>query len=469
MSNRDQDREIGRRALIKWSIAAGAALGVCRSRICEILEKSAGKSVAIAAGAMHNKRSVHIRAGNGGMAWFQLMWPHNDVAAARNVNFAWHQVGNESLATGTAKPLTIGPDTPFAGIDGKLNISAFMAGTNEQHTDNANSIVRSVASGSLFAIASVLQADTPSVVPVITVDDSDFGTAPGAASPANVPTSDDIVGLFNSAASRAGGLLEHSNHADLYRAQYATFAALNRASSISTTRDSYRTSRSASKFLGTNLAAQLAFTEAAAYGLTSTAFNAISNTPGSNKRDQVANLAKGLAAAAKAFKLGLATSIILPSLRDDPHGAFQSAGVLTAESTAILTSLKTILDAFRADLMSKADPVTGENLVDGTIITIEGDTPKTPVDFQAWPDATQQMSNWMYVLGGGSMKTGWFGGIDRSNVVTGFDPKSGATTPTYDGDGQAQAAVGATIYAITRGDLRRTQDFTRQDISGIIV
>jgi len=189
MSKRDQDREIGRRALIKWSIAAGAALGVCRSRICEILEKSAGKSVAIAAGATHNKRSVHIRAGNGGLAWFQLMWPHNDVAAARNPNFAWHQVGNESLATGTTNPLTIGPDTPFAGIDGRQNISAFMAGTNEQHTDNANSIVRSVASGSLFAIASVLQADTPSVVPVITVDDSDFGTAPGAASPANVPTS----------------------------------------------------------------------------------------------------------------------------------------------------------------------------------------------------------------------------------------------------------------------------------------
>jgi hypothetical protein len=475
MSKRDHERDIGRRALIKWSVAAGAALGVSRHIICEILEKTAGKGVALAAGATHNKRSVHIRAGNGGLAWFQLMWPHNAIAAAHNTNFAWHKIGSESMATGTSKPLTIGPDTPFAGFEGNKQITAYMAGSNEQHTDNANSIVRSVASGSLFAIASVLQADTPSVVPVITVDDSDFGTAPGAAQPSNVPTSDDIVGLFNSAASRAGSLLATSQHADLYRAQYATMSALNRASTLSTTRDSYRTSRSAAKFLGTNLSAQLQFTEDAMYGLTGTTFNTITNNPGTNnKRDQVANLAKGLAAAAKAFQLGLATSIVLPSLRDDPHGAFSGPAALSGESQAILTTMQTLLNAFMADLASKHDPVTGESLADGTILTIEGDTPKTPVDTNAWPDNTAQMSNWMFVLGGGALKTGWFGSLTPNGGVdgtaNGFDPHTGDTlTGNYDGNIQAQAAVAATVYAITRGDIRRTQDFSRQDITGLIV
>ena len=39
---------------------------------------------------------------------------------------------------------------------------------------------------------------------------------------------------------------------------------------------------------------------------------------------------------------------------------------------------------------------------------------------------------------------------------------------TYDGDVQAKAAVGAVAYAVTRGDIRAVQDFTRDDISGII-
>ena len=38
MSNkRDQEREVTRRALIKWSLAAGAALGVSRTRILDVL------------------------------------------------------------------------------------------------------------------------------------------------------------------------------------------------------------------------------------------------------------------------------------------------------------------------------------------------------------------------------------------------------------------------------------------------
>lgn len=70
MSNkRDEEREVSRRALIKWSLAAGAALGVGRGTIIEILEKTGGKHLAQAAAVSTTKRSVHIRAGTGGLAW----------------------------------------------------------------------------------------------------------------------------------------------------------------------------------------------------------------------------------------------------------------------------------------------------------------------------------------------------------------------------------------------------------------
>jgi hypothetical protein len=74
----------------------------------------------------------------------------------------------------------------------------------------------------------------------------------------------------------------------------------------------------------------------------------------------------------------------------------------------------------------------------------------------------------MYVLGGGKLKTGWFGGITRTGAVTGFDPTSGASSG-YQGDAQAEAACTAIAYAIARGDLRRVQDFSRVDISGLVV
>ena len=61
--------------------------------------------------------------------------------------------------------------------------------------------------------ASALQSGVPSVIPIVTIGDVDIGTAPGGARPANVGNGDGIVGLFNSAASRAGGLLSTTTDA----------------------------------------------------------------------------------------------------------------------------------------------------------------------------------------------------------------------------------------------------------------
>lgn len=456
MSKRDQDRELSRRALIQWSLAAGAALGLGRGRIAEVLERTAGRGIAEAAGELRTNRSVHIRAVQGGLAWFQLLWPHNDiaVAAATNQTFPYHRPGQHQVVAGTDRKLTIGPDTPFAGFAANRQITAYMAGKNETHETQPVSITQSLGGKSMFAVAAALQAQVPAVVPVIAIGDCELGSAPGAPAAAVVPTGDDIVGLFNSAASRAGGLLATSAHADLYRAQFATLAALNRAAERPTTKVPYATARSAAGFLGKNLASQLQILPAdlAAYGITGTT------------RGNVAALGRALIVTAKAFAMGLTSSVILPGPRDDPHNAFNDL----AQTTAVAASLKGVLNGFLAHLGRLTDGATGEPLSDQLVLTIDGDTPKTPLDRQSWLDPTPGDSNWLYVLGGGKLKTGWFGGITRTGAVTGFDPATGASS-SYQGDTQAEAACTAIAYAIARGDLRRVQDFSRVDISGLVV
>ncbi len=456
--SRDQQRELTRRALIKWGVAAGAALGVSQTRLLEIFDRYAGRGIAEAAEATPLKRSVHIRAVNGGLAWFTLMWPHNAIAAdaGNNPNTTWPFAAAQTRTiAGTGGQLTVGPNTAFASLPPDKQITAFMAGSNEAHMD-PKTITRSVNGTSLFAIVAALQQASPTLIPAITVDGTELGSAPGAPRAAAVPSGDDIVGLFNSAASRAGGLLEkarYAGHADLYRAHYETLAALNRAATRTTTREAYATARSAAAFLGRNLAKELEITSAdlTAYGVDGT------------MPSDVVDLARVLIVTAKAFHLRLTSSVVVPGPRDDPHTAFTN---LTALNNKV-GALKTVLDAFMADLAGRTDPITMKPLTEEIVMTIEGDTPKTPFDRTNWLDDTPANSNWMYVYGGGLLKTGWFGGVKPNRETTGFNPTTGGPI-AYDGDVQAKAAVGAVAYAVTRGDIRAVQDFTRDDISGVI-
>jgi hypothetical protein len=182
-------------------------------------------------------------------------------------------------------------------------------------------------------------------------------------------------------------------------------------------------------------------------------------------RSNVMDIARVLMVTAKAFKLGLTSSVVLPAMGDDPHGAFNDMGSLTDT----VTSLGAVLDGFLTELDDTPDDqCSGKSLADSIVMTVHGDTPKNPLDRSGWPDGTPNNSNWIYVLGNGYLKTGWFGGVQADGSTRGFDPATGNENNAPAG-ATSNAAAAAVAYAIARGDSRRIQDFARGvDIAGII-
>jgi hypothetical protein len=451
LSKREEKRELTRRALIKWSVAAGAALGVSRSKVFDILEKSGGRDVAYAAAANPTARSVHIVAGNGGLAWFTQLWPIYSIATAGNNTLAWNFPGaTTTTVTGTDRKLAIGPQTPFASLPPQNQMTAFLCGQNETHTRQPTSVT-SLNGNNIFSVASALQSASPSVIPLVTIADVDVGTAPGAARPANVGSGDGIVGLFNSAASRAGGLLTNSGDALLYKAQFDAFIQLNRAANRSTTKIGYTTASSAAQFLGRNLSAQLNPTTAdlARYGVDG------------NQRKNVTAIAKALMVTVKAFKMGLTNSVVLPAMDDDPHGAFDGGDV-----NIVPAQLKTVFDAFMGDLQNTTDDNTMVNLADDTVITIHGDTYKTPLSRPGWGDGTPNNTNIVYVYSAGHLKSGWWGDITPGGNVTGYD--GSGNNATYSTANTAKYATASIAYAIAKRDERAISTFANgTTISGV--
>lgn len=439
-SQRDEQHELTRRALIKWSVAAGAALGVSRSKIFDILERSAGKGVAFAASERATTRSVHIADGNGGGAWYQLFWPQVDIALAANPQFAYHKPGMAKLVPGTANPLAIGPDTPWATLPAQRQVTAFLCGNNETHTRRPQSPV-TLNGNNIFAVATALQSSSNSTVPVVTVNDATIGTAPGAATAANVANADGIVGLFNSAASQMGGLLTNMGDAQLYRAHFDAFFQLNRAASRSTVKPSFLTADGAAAFLGKNLAMQLQVTDAdkARYGIV-------------GARNNVIEIAKALIIAVKSFKMGLTNCVVLPGMGDDPHGAFTGGDVNTVPA-----ALKKVFDAFMTDLTNTVDDTTQTSLADDTVITFSTDTTKDPLVANGWPDNTPSNTNVVYVYSAGHLKPGWFGSIDRNGTVQGFG--ADGKPATYNGANAAKFATASIAYAIAKRDERAISTF----------
>lgn len=447
-------RGTGRRDFIKWSGTLAAVLGLERARFLNAINDMGGSALADNSACNTTLNSIHLVAGNGGFAWFNLLFPQNVIATGTNPQYAFHAMGKAVKSTLTDNPLYYAPESPFQKLSKKFQISAYMAGTNETHTSTPASAATPSTSASMLAAIGAIQQANPTLLPCIAINPFTYGAAPGAPATAAVANAAGLVDLFNSAASKA--LLSVPTDAALHEAYYKAFLGLNRAAGRSTVAKGYETGKVAANLLGKNLSDQLKPTTAddAAYGV-------VAGTP-----TNVVEIAHAIITSIKAFKLGLTSQIIIPAMRDDPHGAFAGGDAMPQQMAARLGK---IFDQMMADASASPSPTcASKSLADNLMFTIHGDTPKDPLNRNGWNDGTQKNSNWLYVMGNGYIKTGWFGGVNADGSVTGFDPTTGKDVPNQASSVTASAAASLALYAAAKGDGRRVQDFSRTVIDAMV-
>src|SRR5690348_4466109 len=127
-----------RRTFLRLFGAATAAFALDRTRALNWLFDQGGDALAGPASCTLTNRSVHVIGGNGSFAWFQLLWPHLDVAASGNTNFAYHSFdvpGTLHAPGGANMPFFYAPEAPWMtkGMSGSVPnrpVTAFMAGAN---------------------------------------------------------------------------------------------------------------------------------------------------------------------------------------------------------------------------------------------------------------------------------------------------------------------------------------------------
>jgi hypothetical protein len=450
-------RGAGRRDFLRWSATLAAALGLPRARFLNVLSDTAGVAMADGASCATTARSVHFVAGNGGLSNFTLIFPQVAMASgsASNSNFAFHAPGMSTMATGTDMPLAYAPESPFQKAGPTKQMTMFMAGSNETHTTAPMTAATISSSSGMISAVAAIQAANPTLLPVIGVTPLVYGVAPGSPAIAQVANSAGLVGLFNSQASET--LLKTPQNASLHEAYYKAFLGLNAAAGRATMTAPLATGKVAANLLGRNLALALTPTaqDDANYGINS------------GTASKFVEIAHSLCTAVKAFKLGLTSCVIFPAMLDDPHDMFDNGNAL-GQMTA--QTLGTIITAFMADCAAAPDPsCSSQSLADSIIFTIHGDTTKDPLQRSGWPDGTEGNSNTLYVYGNGFLKTGWYGNISATGAVTGWDPTTGAGVPGQASSMTAAPAGAAVLYAVSKGDSRRVEDFyTGPSINGVI-
>src|SRR5262249_22978711 len=142
-----------------------------------------------------------------------------------------------------------------------------------------------------------------------------------------------------------------------------------------------------------------------------------------------------------------------------------------AQLQAIVQQFGTMFNAFFDELSNTMDPTCQMQMLDKSVIfTVHGDTPKTPLKSDGWPDQTEGNSNWLYVMGGGYVRTGWYGGIGADGKVTGFNPTTGEDVPDQLSNVTTNAACATVAYAVSKGNMSKVQEFYKgPGIDGIVV
>jgi hypothetical protein len=466
-------RGASRRNFLRLMGVAGAAFAIERAKVLDYIANEGGS--ALADECTTTLRNVSVIGGNGSFAWFQLLWPHLDVAASMNPAFAYHSFdvpGTLVQASGADHAMFYAPEAPWLqnGIP-RYAVSAFMAGANETHTQTPTTAGLVANNASMLATLASIQRATPALLPVIGVEPVNFGAAAGAPSIATVPSANGMIELFNSQASQL--ILAAQKDKSLFETYYKAIVGLRAAAGRPTWTRHLETTKTAANLIGRNLGTQLTPTQADldSYGVTAL----LASGAGAPAKDKLSNFARALITTAKAFKLGLTNSVCIglsPGATSeqtftDPHTVFPTTGA----TKATVAALGMILDGFYKDLEGSPDPACPTaTLAKNTVFTVHGDTPHTPLQADAWPDATPGNSNWMYVLGNGYLRTGWFGGVHADGSTSGFDPSTGADVPGQPANVTTNAAGAAVAYAVAKGNMSIVNTFySGPSIKGIVV
>lgn len=462
-----------RRRFIRWLGAVGAAAAVDRTRLLNFVSDSGGVAMADGMTCATVNRSVHLVGGTGSHAWFQLLWPFPEIAQSNNASFAYHSFDVPGVAYNGDKPFYYAPEAPWM-MNGQpmpgRQVTGLMSGANETHTQTPTTPAVVAANAAMVATCAAIQRSVPTLLPAIGVGSVNLGAAPGAPSASNVPDATGMVDLFNSSASQL--ILAAQEDRDLYETYYKAVVGLREGAKLPTWKRHLNVTKTAANVVGRNLASQLTPSNAdlTAYGVTALQASQASSTA----KTKLTNCARALITAAKAFKLNLTMNVqiaLAPGATDDaftdPHGTFNNM----AATKATVAALGTMLNAFYNDLASSPDPSCVEKTLAETVIfTAHGDTPKTPLQASAWPDATPGNSNWLYVMSNGYVKNGWFGQIKADGSTYGFDPATGADVLNKPAAETSTAAGAAVAYAVAKGDLKVVDDFySGPALDGILV
>ena len=436
-------RGTGRRDFLRWSATVAACLGLERARFLNVLNDTAGSAAADTTACASTSRHIHVVDGQGGLSNWTLPFAIPSVIQSTNAQYSHYALGKAVAAAGYDRAYSHHPDSPWQAGDARWKISAFVGGTNETHTAAPNTVTTLGANGMLAAAAAIQQAN-PTLLPVLAVGGIQFGAAPGAPAVAAVGAANQLVDLFNSAASRA--LLQAPENGALAEAYYKAFLGLNAAAGRTTVAKQYGTGKVSMNLLSKNLAAQLTPTTA-----DEQLFGLAGNSPGA-----VASMTRAMITTVKAFSLGLTSMLIIRGFNNDPHGLFAGGD---AAAMGVGVALKNMLNGLQQFAKSRQDPAcSAKTLADSLIFSVNGDTYKAPFARAGWGDGTPQNSNILYVMGGGYTKTGWFGSI-APGAVQGWDPATGNTGGAYNGGVLGGAAAAALLFAVAKGDMRRVRDF----------
>ncbi len=482
-----------RRRFIKMMTMAAAGMGVAGPRFLNYLVDIGGHSLAEAATNSGN-RALMVTCGNGVYAWFQELWPVPDVAAAAVAGGSFANTssylyvpehGYTNAYKGTmvqndgGKPFFYGPDAPWFDHQSGVPIrpmSAYIAGNDETHTEFPESAAILSGNADLPATIGAIQSvQTSAVVPVLGIDPLKYGSAQGAPDVVTAPSPEGIVDLFNSAASRF--VLASPDDQQLFESYYKAFLNLKRAANRSSWQGQLAITKNAARLIGLNFEAALAPTgqDIQNYGIEEMLDSGTNMT--AQQKAGLDVFGRTLITIARAFKLNLTNSALVglspgptsETTFTDPHVTGDSAS-RKEQGRQTTHYLGRILDAFYSDLATAPDPEDpGKNLDETTVFMAYGDTPHTPLQLNNWPDATPMDSNWIYVMGQGYLKEGWFGTVKPNGTVDGWDPQTGDNVVGQPASQTANAAGAAAAYAIARGDMNTvSQYYVGPPISGAI-